>query len=234
MDGGDDCTGSPTDGVGKWAGLWQTRNRSEGAPMRGAGTALLGHCTSKESRPHAGFERSFSLPPPDLPHGPERLRCAPLADGPSDERQPACAAPRLTLTVRSVICVHRKSAVHGAMQTSLEPWDYSPEASTIGPRGGQFGDDPGRPSSATAPWVAGGQAGARGRASGCAWWGSATSARATPPGARAGRRRGGVGSVCARRLVRGGRGRTPVPRRGTGRRCEIFVPMVPLTDSTRA
>ena len=30
---------------------------------------------------------------------------------------------------------------HGAMQTSLAPWDYSPEASTTGVRGGQFGDD---------------------------------------------------------------------------------------------
>ena len=31
---------------------------------------------------------------------------------------------------------------HAAMRTSLAPWDYSPEAGTVGPRGGQFCDDP--------------------------------------------------------------------------------------------
>ena len=110
---------------------------------------------------------------------------------------------------------------HGAMQTSLAPWDYSPEASTIGPRGGQFGDDPrfcnGTVAGKRVRVVGVGNIGAR-YASWCAalgadvavWDPFAPDASFVAAGAE---RRFHVEELVAD--------------------AEIFAPMVPLTDSTR-
>ena len=110
---------------------------------------------------------------------------------------------------------------HAAMQTSLEPWDYSPEASTIGPRGGQFGDDPrfcnGTVAGKRVRVVGAGNIGAR-YASWCAalgadvavWDPFAPDASFVAAGAE---RRFHVEELVAD--------------------AEIFAPMVPLTDSTR-
>ena len=110
---------------------------------------------------------------------------------------------------------------HTAMQTSLAPWDYSPEASTIGPRGGQFGDDPrfcnGTVAGKRVRVVGVGNIGAR-YASWCAalgadvaiWDPFAPDASFVVAGAE---RRFHVEELVAD--------------------AEIFVPMVPLIDSTR-
>ena len=110
---------------------------------------------------------------------------------------------------------------HTAMQNSLAPWDYSPEASTVGPRGGQFGDDPrfcnGTVAGKRVRVVGVGNIGAR-YASWCAalgadvaiWDPFAPDASFVVAGAE---RRFHVEELVAD--------------------AEIFVPMVPLIDSTR-
>ena len=107
------------------------------------------------------------------------------------------------------------------MRTSLAPWDYSPEASTIGPRGGQFGDDPrfcnGTVAGKRVRVVGVGNIGAR-YASWCAALGADVAVwdpfapDASFVAAGAGRR------FHVEELVAD---------------AEIFAPMVPLTDSTR-
>ena len=110
---------------------------------------------------------------------------------------------------------------HTAMQTSLAPWDYSPEASATGVRGGQFGDDSrfcnGTVAGKRVRVVGAGNIGAR-YASWCAalgahvavWDPFAPDASFAVAGAE---RRFHVEDLVAD--------------------AEIFVPMVPLTDSTR-
>ena len=110
---------------------------------------------------------------------------------------------------------------HAAMQTSLAPWDYSPEASTTGVRGGQFGDDSrfcnGTVAGKRVRVVGAGNIGGR-YASWCAalgahvaiWDPFAPDASFVVAGAE---RRFHVEELVAD--------------------ADIFVPMVPLTDSTR-
>ena len=110
---------------------------------------------------------------------------------------------------------------HGAMQTSLAPWDYSPEAGKAGVRGSQFGDDPrfcnGTVAGKRVRVVGVGNIGAR-YASWCAalgadvaiWDPFAPDASFVVAGAE---RRFHVEELVAD--------------------AEIFAPMVPLTDSTR-
>lgn len=110
---------------------------------------------------------------------------------------------------------------HAAIRTSLAPWDYSPEASATGVRGGQFGDDSrfcnGTVAGKRVRVVGAGNIGAR-YASWCAALGADVAIwdpfAADAPFAVAGaERRFHVADLVAD--------------------AEIFAPMVPLTDSTR-
>ena len=110
---------------------------------------------------------------------------------------------------------------HTAMQTSLAPWDYSPEASTTGVRGGQFGDDP--------RFCNGTVAGKRVRVVGAGNIGSRYASWCVALGAE-------VAiwdpfAPDASFAVAGAERRFHVEELVTD--AEIFVPMVPLTDSTR-
>ena len=120
------------------------------------------------------------------------------------------------------ICGLRRIAQnHTAMQTSLTPWDYSPEASDIGPRGGQFGDDPrfcnGTVAGKRVRVVGVGNVGAR-YASWCAALGADVAV--WDPFA-----------PDASFVVAGAERRFHVEDLVSD--AEIFVPMVPLTESTR-
>ncbi len=120
------------------------------------------------------------------------------------------------------ICGLRRIAQnHTAIQTSLAPWDYSPEASDIGPRGGQFGDDPrfcnGTVAGKRVRVVGVGNIGAR-YASWCAALGADVAV--WDPFA-----------PDASFVVAGAERRFHVEDLVSD--AEIFVPMVPLTESTR-
>ena len=84
----------PRDSVASGTRLWQTRTRSDDAC--GAGTPLHRHFR------HKGVRHSCQLVlhlPPNLPRRPTRLHGTSRPQGPSDERQPACAVVRFRRAV---------------------------------------------------------------------------------------------------------------------------------------